>query len=390
MKSHYKILLLDSDTVQTLSVLKALVGIGCEVSVLCSKKISYGYASKYPYKKILSKRSYDDELFLEELLCTLKKEKYDLVIPMFDDGALFLSKNKTLLEQYGVRVAVADYDKFMTAYDKGRFMDFCSKNNISHPETYALSLCDLNDIPACVKFPAILKPDVSSGAKGIRLISKPDQLYDTMQNLHKSYSAVSVQEYIENDGTYFNSMLYRSVDNIFSEIVVLHIKRYFPVGGGTSSFCETVKNSEIESLSKIILEKLDWVGFADMDFIVDKKTGVAKVIEINPRVPASVHAAYVSGVNFPSLIVSDIMSNNIIQHSYICGKKVRYIAMDILWFIFCKERFMKKHEFFPFFRKDVFFQDYFSDDPLPFFAGIIMGFIKYTNIRYFYEKILAD
>lgn len=50
------------------------------------------------------------------------------------------------------------------------------------------------------------------------------------------------------------------------------------------------------------MEILDWVGFADFD-VLRTKNGDFKIIEINPRVPASIRAAEISGVNFPALIV---------------------------------------------------------------------------------------
>lgn len=55
-----------------------------------------------------------------------------------------------------------------------------------------------------------------------------------------------------------------------------------------------------------------------MDFdILQTKDGDFKIIEINPRVPASIRAAEVSGINFPALIVNDILG--IKSPLYLCS-----------------------------------------------------------------------
>ena len=75
--------------------------------------------------------------------------------------------------------------------------------------------------------------------------------------------------------------------------------------------CETIQNETLVCICKDILDALDWVGFADFD-IMESKSGEYKVIEINPRVPASIHAAYIAGVNYPEMIVHDMKDEPIL------------------------------------------------------------------------------
>ena len=63
-------------------------------------------------------------------------------------------------------------------------------------------------------------------------------------------------------------------------------------------------------ICKKTLDCLGWVGFADFD-ILEKGDGDYRIIEINPRIPASVHAAAISGVHFGEMIVKDITESTI-------------------------------------------------------------------------------
>ena len=64
---------------------------------------------------------------------------------------------------------------------------------------------------------------------------------------------------------------------------VLKIMRYFPLKGGTSCYCETIRHDALMRICARVLDELQWVGFADFDIMEEKDTGELKIIEINPR-----------------------------------------------------------------------------------------------------------
>jgi len=385
--SKPKVLLLDGDTVQTLSVARSLKAINASVTIFCAHKLSYGYWSKFPDRKILIPMNYTDISFLNFILDFLKADYHDIIIPMFDDGASFLSINKSSIEALNVKVAVPEYQRFILAQNKGNLMEFCQINNIPHPKTRQLTSDNLQIAAEEIGFPSLLKPDISSGAKGIATIHNFEELKSKYYDALIRFGALSLQEYINNSGSYFNAMLYRSGNGIFSEVVIIEIKRYFPIKGGTSSFCCTVKNKEIEDICKSLLQQLGYVGFADFDLIKDTKSGEIKLLEINPRMPSSIHAAYISGINFPEIIVTDLLYEKMSPKEFKLGCNLRYLAMDIMWFIFNKNRFSSIPNWFNFFQRNTFYQDGSFKDPLPFFSGILMGLIKYSRLSYIKSKL---
>ena len=61
----------------------------------------------------------------------------DVIMPLNDDSAEFLSKHKLALSAY-TKLLMPDYNKFMAAYDKNLLMKLCERNGYPHPYTVTL------------------------------------------------------------------------------------------------------------------------------------------------------------------------------------------------------------------------------------------------------------
>ncbi len=388
MKNSVRILLLDGQTVQAFSVAKALKKCNMHVTIFCDNIISYGYASRYPDKKVkcpsIKKSS---AIYNSFLLNFLKINPIDLIMPLFDDSADLINKNRIEIEKLGVKIGLPPKNQYELARNKSLLMEFCRNNNIPHPITVPVDKNNYKSAASSVGFPLLIKPDKYSGAIGIIHINTITELSEYFLNPNNNHQGLSLQSYVNHSGYYYNAMLYRSREGLFSEVVIIKVIRYFPIKGGTGSYNETVNFPKIEKISKDTLNKLNWVGFADIDFIVDEDTAEPRLIEINPRIPACIHSAYISGVNFPQIIVFDTLYNKIPNQIYIPKKKTRYMAMDVLWFIFSKERMKTKPSWFKLFGRNLYYQDGSWSDPLTMVAGILMGLVKYLNPSYSSKKL---
>lgn len=382
------ILLLDGHTVQAISVARSLKDKGYTVSAFIESKLSYGFVSRYIDKKILSPSlSHSSSVYLNFLFDYLSNNKLDIIIPMYNDSAELLSLNKVKIEgQYHVLCAIPAYDVFITAHDKEKLMDVCLKYNLPHPRTIHLSAQNVEDAAQYVGFPALIKPNISSGARGIVVVNTFDELKEKFPYVEKEFGRSTLQEYVDHTGIYYNVMLYRDAGGKFHESVVIRIMRYFPLKGGTSCYCETIQNDELVAICQKVLIALNWHGFADFD-IMETKSGEFKIIEINPRMPASIHAAYISGVNYPEMIVCDLLNLPIPTYTYNWGLSMRFFGLDVMWFIFSSQRFSFSPSWFQFFGKKIYYQDGSIHDPLPMLMGIVSGIIKYLNPSFRKSKL---
>ena len=302
---------------------------------------------------------------------------------MSDVYAEFLSKNKSEIEQEtSAKCAIDDYLKFEVAYSKRKLLDLCKQYSISHPRTYSLTSENLQIASEYVGFPALIKPDHSVGARGITMVRNFVELEQRYKIVTEKYGSSTLQSYIEHAGNpYYNVMLYRDCSGNVLGSVVLEIKRYYPIGGGSSSFGITIINQELVSMCNSVLEALNWHGFADFD-VLRNNDGEFLLIEMNPRVPASLRAAAVSGVNFPEIIVNDYLKLPQKEYKYLPGKELRYLGLDIMWFIASKQRFTFKPSWFKFFGRSLYYQEGGIYDFKAMCASLYIGIRKMCDSKF--------
>lgn len=309
---------------------------------------------------------YSDLEELEELIEFVKANKVEVVIPMSDRYTLFLSQNR---EKIPCIVAAPDGRVLNIASDKLKLMELCKVNNIPHPITVDAKVVEFESVP----FPLMIKPNHSVGARGITLVNTVKELKDKLPKIQKEYGECHLQEYIEGNRPYYNVMLYRTREGNVYAYTILEIIRYYPLKGGSSSMCRTIDNPKLVNICSRTLEILGYYGFADFD-VLQNKDGEYKIIEINPRVPASLRGAAISGVNFPAIIVADALNKPLPYMNYSPGKTLRYLGLDIMWFLSSPNRF--KSNWFKFFGKNIFYQEGGLKDLKPMITSLLHNFTK--------------
>lgn len=318
----------------------------------------------------------------EQLLELVRSEHIGLVIPMSDQMAECLSRNKTLLANtYQCFVPVPQYDTFIVGTDKAKLMLFCEKYGFPHPRTRALEADTLTDAAAYVQFPALIKPNRSVGARGITLVHSPEELQQQLPVIEKKYGSATLQEYVETENTpYYNVMLYRTATGQITGHAIIEILRYYPVKGGSSSLCRTIEDDSLLTTCIKVLEQLQWQGMADFD-VLKTKQGEYKIIEINPRVPASLRAADIAGVNFPELMVQESLHKPLSVPTYRKGLYLRYFGLDIMWFLQSHERWTAKPNWFFSIGRNFYFQDIYAKDPSTWCSWLVNGFKRFLEKR---------
>ena len=329
------------------------------------------------FNKVHEGKVADYDNILDEIL---RNGQYDVVVPMGDDAAKYLSKNKNRIEtNYSVKCAIADDEVLSIVVDKGRFMDFCEKNGIPHPKTRAITEDTVESVAEYIGFPSLIKPDFSVGARGITKVNSLSELQQQFSTISKKYKSCTLQEYIDNPDYYYNVMIYRDSQGRCSKSAVIKIVRIYPIGAGSSSCCVSVENDELLSICKDALDKLNWFGMADFDVLQRKDTQEYKIIEINPRVPASLRAAFISGVNFPEAIVLDTLGERYDIGEYSPGKTLRYLGIDMLWFLKSPKRFKSTPSWFRFIGKNIYYQDIYKKDCSTWYSWLVTGLKKLSR-----------
>ena len=379
--------ILDGQAVQSVAFSKKLQEHGCHVTLFCDSKYSYGFWTRYANKKIICPSNKTDlsefDHFFKDYI---KKNKLDLVIPMNDESAMYLSQNKIKFDNF-FKLIIPDIEIFENGYDKNQLMRFCSENGFDHPRTInledTLQIIDFDEFT----FPGIIKPNKSSGARGFKIVNSIEEISTSLPSIVKKHGKCHLQEFIPCGGKQYKVQVFIYEDELIASSVIEKL-RYYPINGGSSCFNKTIRNDKLVQICFRLLSKMGWVGFADFDLIEDPRNEKILIIELNPRVPACIKSSFISDVDFAKAYV-DITFNRISKKSnnYEPDKYLRYLAFDILWLIkrgvsvsnfrkFTKHFFSKKH----------FFQDLDLTDIMSFIAGSLGGLMKLKDSEYIKEK----
>ena len=383
------VLLTDAQDVQSITVARSLHKRGCKVYGFMTSRISYGYTSRFFHRHILCPDVKNEPenfgLFLRKFLA---ETPINVIIPLSDGTAAYISQNKNELEKiHGVRCAVPGYEIFHKAHNKQLLMELCRRIGAPHPKTIELTPDNLVQASAYTGFPALIKPNISEGARGIVYVNDIDRLHEVFPSVQATFGACTLQEFIHHSGVYYNVMLYRDRNGKCLGSTVIKILRYFPLKGGTSCYSVSVENPELTEICFRVLEKIDWIGFADFDIMQEAESGDYKIIEINPRTPASLKASLASGVDFPAIILYDTLGHPVPKVKYEPGKILRYMGLDVMWFLFSPDRFRIRPSWFKFFGRNIYYEDGTWSDPLPMLAGCFAGVIKYLNPKFRKSKL---
>lgn len=380
-----KIVILDAQTIQTIAVAKSLKMHNYYVILMCDSKNSYGFHTKYADRKIIVPSIQSEteafHLFFVEFL---QNEKIDVVIPMNDYSARYLSKNKSTLEQL-TNFIIPSYDIFINAYDKNRLMKICETNGFPHPKTVDLTTCNIEAVDKLIKFPALIKPNISTGARGIAIVESISEIQKKLPHIVEIYGDCHLQEFIPSGGHQFKVELFIDDRKLINSTVIDKM-RFYPPKGGSCCYLQTVEKHDLIDICFNLSLVLNWEGFIDFDLIEDPRDGIVKIIEINPRIPATIKACIISGVDFIENIVDGSLKSPVKIYKYLPGKYLRYLGMDILWLFTSKNQVKSKFSWIKtLFSSNEYLEDGSFDDIKPFFYGTIGGILKQTN-RHFRES----
>src|SRR5699024_5306475 len=290
---------------QTLPMAKAFSELGCRVTTLNSSSLDVGNVSKYPTKKIIGRCTPNDHSGTKnEIERILKNEKYDLVVPMSDFTASLLSKNKAFFSQYA-EIATTDWEIFNNAFDKLNTMKICMDNGIPCPKTI-LNVESVDDLKE-MKFPVVIKPRSGWGSIGFNIVESKEKLSKILKTTDTTLGPMFVQEYIPQTAKQFNAHMFLDSNHNVKTALITEKNRWFPIDGGARTLSITVDRSDIVDICSRLLKEMKWVGYCDVDLILDPRDDVPKIIEINARISANVKICYLVGVNIARQIVESYL-----------------------------------------------------------------------------------
>ena len=289
-----KVLLTDGNFKHTLAAVRSLGKRGIDVTVLSDLPISISFYSKYCQHHVIAPDPEKDPRFADFLLEYVKKNQFDVLLPISFAAVMQVSRIREELEKF-VKIPLADNLSLGIAGSKDRTIQYAEKIGVRIPKTwYPKTESDADAIAHEVSYPAVIKGSEESGF--VRYANSPEELSEKYRMIAR-YSPV-IQEYITGEGYGFFALYNHGK----ARAIFMHKRiREYPVTGGPSAVAESVYNPALRDAGLRILDSLNWHGVAMVEFKKDQKTGEFVLMEINPKFWGSLGLSIASGVDFPYL-----------------------------------------------------------------------------------------
>ena len=351
MDQKYKgisVLIFGTDGRQALPVIKGFAQIGCRVTVFGASKLDPGFATKYASVRLLyDKVKKHGESFFACGERVIRENHFDLVVPLRDHAAIFLSKRKQELSKFA-RIAVNDWNVMRCAADKALTMALCEEEGIPAPKTvFGADIMRQIDEKK-IRFPVVVKPRTEGGSAGFNVIKTGEKLTDYLRQYDDRSGPLLCQEYVEQkNAPQYRADFFRDREGNFKAAIVGKNLRWYPLDGGYGVLCTTIHDDAIIQMGKKLLDRIGWNGYANIDMVWDANENRAKILEINGRTGASIMLDYAAGVNVSQLILENELGYAVSDFTaYPEGVKTSCFYLDVVWLIKSKDRFRAKPSWF--------------------------------------------
>lgn len=286
----------------------------------------------------------NDLTYVDVLLDICKKEKVDILLPFMSAELLPLIDRISDFGIIGTKVSVSDRRSVEITTNKYLFYDFLKTNHLPVPRfarvtkaTELLEACEACGYPnnaVCVKATEL------SGSRGIRIVrpgvsrfdilfnEKPNSFYTTMEDLLATLSEKN--EMPEMMAMEFLPGMEGSVDLIADHGNILFMAyrestvnlHSIPQAG------ELKENIEAYEIAERVVRALNLTGSADLDFKEDIN-GHPVLMEINPRIAATMRVFKEGGLNLPYLRIKQLLNEELpnLEIRYGIKFKRRYLEM---------------------------------------------------------------
>ncbi|MFX1363267.1 MAG: ATP-grasp domain-containing protein, partial [Promethearchaeota archaeon] len=377
-----------------LLVLRSLARKNIETTVAAEHNGALCFASKYCRNRLHYPSPKESRSrFVKAMQKIIRKRRFDALFPISDWTIIPISENMREISPH-VKTPLPEHETMQRTYDKSLTFKTAIEAGVPVPRTYFVkNLAELKGISKNASYPLVVKPRWSwvwNGEKATfrrpSYVNSAAELVRVYSTIHKQFAFPLVQEYIPGNN-YSVAVLYSNSQP--KAMCGIKVYRTFPVTGGNSVYRESAKlDPQLKEYALRLLKALDWHGIAEVEFKLDSRDSVPKLMEVNGRFWGSLEVAMAAGVDFPYLLYRLVVGDDVPQVSnYRLGVKCRWVEGDIQHLVsvmktslngegvHCATRTRTLLDFFKLYESNLKYDCFYWDDPLPFFS-VFYGLVK--------------
>jgi predicted ATP-grasp superfamily ATP-dependent carboligase len=254
--------------------------------------------------KIQRENTEREEAYIQAVEEICERESIDFIFPTWDPKVYVFSKNKERFAKRGVLIPVPEYDTVITPLDKYRTILAAEKVGFPCPKTYAPeSDDDLNRIVTEIGFPMVIKPRHASGGRGFEIVRDFAELSRSVSVIRKKQQTPMIQECIPGQSLQSISLLLDSKGALKVASGTQEQRSFFRIPLNFSTVSESIDPGPYIPLATRLVRQLGYWGCVNIQMKVDARDGVAKLMEINPRLGSRRWGRTQLGINEPLMCV---------------------------------------------------------------------------------------
>ncbi len=251
------------------------------------------------------------------------------------DGTIeMIRRHRERLEQR-VRVALAQEPALVIAVNKERTLEIASRLGLGVPR--AVTVGEVSEVGAALReigLPAVVKPveswvgDEQQGARIIsQLVTTPEEARQAVEDLTRYGGKTLFQQFIPGRR---ESLSFLYVHGQMYARFAQWAKRTDPPLGGTIVVRQSIAMpQDVGEQGERLVREIELEGYSEIEYRRDNE-GHPYLMEINPRLNASVEVAVRAGIDFPYLLYQWANGERIdIVEGYRTGVWMRHLGGDI-------------------------------------------------------------
>jgi thioredoxin reductase/predicted ATP-grasp superfamily ATP-dependent carboligase len=330
-------LVLDARTRPALVTLRELGRAGLSVGALDSEPRAPGLVSRWATEAaVVPDFALDPDAYLDAVIERCRQWRPRVLVPSHDGSVEALRHGRPELERV-VGLALAPEEPLAVAIDKTRTLALATDLGMRIPRGVLVGPTE-NAAEAVdhVGLPVVIKPVRSwaqDGRAGRRLTSvlatsRPEAIAAVAAVTETGVAAL-LQEWLPGDREALSFML---VDGRIRARFAQRTDRTSPPLGGNSVARQSIPlPADIAPQAERLVLELGLEGYSEVEFRRDA-AGRAALMEINPRLSASVEIAVRAGVSFPRMLYAWAAGEPVEEVSgYRVGVRMRWLGGDLEW-----------------------------------------------------------
>ncbi len=306
------IIILDGHLKSALAAVRSLGKHGVRVICASDRDSAMGLHSRHCAQTfIYPSPAKDCQAFIDAIVELARNTgNKPLIYAFSDETFLPISDERQKLEKYATFI-LSDKESIEVAFDKAKTLSLAKKLDVPHTNYYEVaSLDDIEDLAQTLSYPVVIKPRHSCvwkdnvGIKGTASYAFTSaELVSKAAEIHTETGMWPlIQDFIKGE-EYGIEMLCQK-GKIVAVSAHKRIRSLDPTGGAAvvkETICDDDNARIMEKYARKFSQELLWDGVMMIEFKMDEREGILKLLEINGRFWGSLPLAVCSGVDFPYL-----------------------------------------------------------------------------------------